>query len=109
PETNDEVKDAYTTFSPNGIVAQKIGRWGVYKGMPYMRMSDDLNGPPEDSAKLVLSRLGEQKPEFFIFRNILWSPTNQKKLFDAIKASPAGKDVEIVDPYTLFLLIRANG
>lgn len=109
PETNDEVKDAYTTFSPNGIVAQKIGRWGVHKRMPYIRMSDDLNGPPEESAKLVLSRLSEQKPEFFIFRDILWSPTNQKKLFDAVKASPAGKDVEIVDPYTLFLLIRANG
>jgi len=108
PPMSEEVLDAYTEFSANGIVAQKIERWGVYKGMPFIRMSDDLNGPPDESAKRVLSRLGAEKPEFLIFRDILWSPTNQKKLFDAIKASPKGKDVEIVDPYTLFLLIRRS-
>ena len=109
PETNDEVKDAYTVFSRNGIVAQKIERWGIYKGMPFIRMSDDLTQTPEQSAQRVLSRTSDQRPEFFIFRDILWSPANQKNLFDAIKADPKGKDVQIVDPYTLFLLIKQNG
>ena len=31
--------DAYARFSPDGIVAQKIGLQGVHKGMPYLRMS----------------------------------------------------------------------
>lgn len=109
PETTDEVKDAYTVFSKNGIVAQKIERWGIYKDMPYIRMSWDLVSTPEKEAQTVLSRTSDDRPEFFVFRNILWSPTNQKKLFEAIKADPKGKDVEIVDPYTLMLLIKENG
>ena len=107
PAMTEELLDAYTEFSPRGIVAQKIDRWGMHKGMPFIRMSDDLVGSPEESAKVVLGRVGTEMPEFHIFRDILWSPTNQKKLFDAIKASPKGKDVEIVDPYTLFLLLQA--
>ena len=108
PPMSDEVKDAYTTFSQSGIVAQKIGRWGVYKGMPFIRMDLDLTGTPEESADMVLGRAAEQRPEFFIFRTILWSPSAHKKMFDAIKASPKGADVEIVDPYTLMLLVRQN-
>jgi len=104
PPMSEETLDAYTTFSENGIVAQKIDRVGVYKGMPFIRMSDDLVGPPDESAQLVLGRLTDQKPEFFIFRTILWSPTAHKRLFEAIKES--GKNVEIVDPYTLMLLIK---
>jgi len=105
PPMSDEVKDAYTTFSPNGIAAQKIERWGVHKGMPFLRMDLDLGGTPEQSAEVVLSRIGEKKPEFFIFRTILWSPAKHKSLFDLIRNSKKGKDVEIVDPYTLFQLI----
>lgn len=109
PATNDEVKDAYTVFSKNGIVAQKIDRWGIYKDMPFIRMSGDLVHGAEQSAELIVSRTSPDKPEFFIFRNILWSPAAQKKTFDAVKASPKGEDIEIVDPYTLFLLIKQNG
>ena len=29
-------------------------------------------------------------------------------MFDLAKASPKGKDIEIVDPYTLFLLIKEH-
>ena len=114
PPMSEETLDAYTTFSENGIVAQKIDRVGVYKGMPFIRMSYDLTGQPEESAQVVLHRLTDQKtdfakatspkPEFFIFRTILWSPTAHKRLFEAIKES--GKNVEIVDPYTLMLLIK---
>ena len=118
PPMSDEVLDAYAEFSPAGIVAQKIGRWGVRKGMPYIRMSDDLVHGPEQSAQLVLDRIAQERsrskdpaaePVFFIFRDILWTPTAQKQLFEAIKASPQGADVEIVDPYTLMLLIKQNG
>ena len=109
PAFSDEVKDAYMTFSQDGIVAQKIDRWGVYKGMPFIKMDYDLVHGPEQSAEVVLSRLANDKPGFYIFRDILWSPTNQKRLFEAIKASPKGRDVEIVDPYTLFLLIKTHG
>ena len=104
PPMDEETLDAYTTFSKNGIVAQKIERTGIYKGMPFVRMNYDLVGRPEESAQVVLSRLTGEKLGFFVFRTILWSPTAHKRLFEAIKES--GKDVEIVDPYTLFLLVE---
>ena len=109
PPMSDEVLDAYAEFSPDGIVAQKIGRWGVRKGMPYLRMDYDLVHSPEQSAQVVLSRITDDKPGFYIFRDILWTPTAQKQLFETIKASPKGADIEIVDPYTLMLLIKQNG
>ena len=109
PPMSDETLDAYAEFSPDGIVAQKIGRWGVRKGMPYIRMDYDLVHSPEQSAEVVLSRIADDKPGFYIFRDILWTPTAQKKLFEAIKASPKGADVEIVDPYTLMVLIKQHG
>ena len=34
------------------------------------------------------------------------TPSEHQRLFDLVKASPKGKDVEFVDPYTLFLLIK---
>lgn len=108
PAMSEEVIEAYTTFSPNGIVAQKIERWGTFKGMPFIQMGMDLNWKPEESAKKILQQIGKSKPEFFIFRTILWSPSAHKQLFDALKGSPHGKDVEIVDPYTLFMLIRQH-
>ena len=104
PPMDEATLDAYTTFSNNGIVAQKIDRVGVYKGMPFVRMNYDLVGRPEESAQVVLQRLTDEKPGFFVFRTILWSPTAHKRLFEAIKES--GKDVEIVDPYTMMMLIE---
>ncbi len=108
PPMSNEVMDAYATFSPDGIVAQKIDRWGVHKGMPFLRMDLGLGGTPEQSAEVALGRISDQKPEFFIFRTILWSPSAHKQLFDALKASPKGEHIEIVDPYTLFLLIKQH-
>ena len=34
------------------------------------------------------------------------TPSEHKRLFELVKASPQGKGVEFVDPYTLFLLIK---
>lgn len=108
PAMTEKMLDAYADFSPKGIVAQKIDPVGMHKEMPFIRMSDDLVHSAEVSAQVVLGRLGKESPEFFIFRNILWTPSKQKAMFDAIKASPEGANVELVDPYTLFLLIKQH-
>lgn len=105
PEMSKEVWDAYATFSPSGIVGQKVDPLGVYKGMPFLRMTSDL-GSAESSANLIRMSAGGQHPEFFMYRDILWSPSSQKKMMDLVKDSPDGKDVEFVDPYTLMLLVK---
>lgn len=106
PAMNDETKNAYRAFSRDGIVAQKIDPAGMFKDMPFVRMNYDLNGNPEECAKTVVSRIRAGKPQFLIFRTILWSPGGHKKLFEAVKASEKGPEVEIVDPYTFFLLVK---
>jgi hypothetical protein len=105
PPLSDKAKDAYAIFSPSGIVAQKTDALGVYKGMPFIRMTSDLGGP-EDSAKMIVNNAGKESPEFFVYRDILWSPSTQKNMMDLVKASPDGKNIEFVDPYTLMLLIK---
>jgi hypothetical protein len=111
PPMSREVIEAYKTFSPNGIVAIKLpAQWGVIWGMPYARLSADIGvgGSPGPAAKMVLDRIGGQKPEFYVFRTILWKPTDIKTLYELIKSSPKGADIEIVDPYTLMLLIKQH-
>jgi hypothetical protein len=106
PAMNDEVKDAYALFSPAGIAAQKVPERGLHKGMPVLRMNLDLDGPPEKAAERVLGAIKPRKPDFQIFRTILWKPSAHKMLFDAIRAK--NPDAEIVDPYTLFLLLKLH-
>jgi hypothetical protein len=101
-------KDAYAKFSQRGIVAQKIEPQGVHKGMPFIRMNYDLNGPVEECAQTVLRRVDEADGNFLIFRTILRSPSWHKELFDLVKGSAGGGDIEVVDPYTFFTLIKLS-
>jgi hypothetical protein len=75
--------------------------------MPYIKCEEAIQyHSPEESAKLLLKFVDSKKPNFLYFRTILMTPSEHKQLFDLVKASPQGKDVEFVDPYTLFLLIK---
>ena len=75
--------------------------------MPYIRCEEAIQyHTPEESAKLLLEFVKPKKLDFLYFRTILMTPSEHKRLFELVKASPRGQDVEFVDPYTLFLLIR---
>ena len=68
PGLNEDSMRAYTQFSPDGIVAQKIEPQGVFEGMPFIRMNQDLDGRPEDVARRIASRFEGEAPQFLIFR-----------------------------------------
>jgi len=108
PHTGDKVEDASAQFSSNGIGLHFWSNgWGVHKGMPYIRCEEAIQyHTPEESASLLLRFVGSKKPDFLYFRTILMTPCEHKRLFELVKASPKGKDMEFVDPYTLFLLIK---
>lgn len=107
PAMNDAVKDAYATFSPDGIIGQKVPRIGMHRQMPVLRMEGDLNDPVSGAAT-ILSHCSLNQPEFFMYRTILWSPTDLKKMMDRAKQSSEGEGVEFVDPYTLMLLVKQH-
>jgi hypothetical protein len=107
PPMNAETKDAYAEFSPRGVVAQKIDARSLQKGVPFLRMDCDLDhGNLENAANQILKTVSPNKPDFRIFRSILWSPSEHKKLFETVRAK--SQEIEIVDPYTLFLLLKTH-
>ena len=44
-----------------------------------------------------------------MYRTILWSPTNLKKMMDTVHQAAEGESVEFVDPYTLMLCRWTRG
>ncbi len=106
PGLNEQGLDAYARFSPEGIVAQKIGEIGVHGEMPYIRMAADLGGTPEQAAESVAERFGDLSPEFFVFRTILHPPGWHKELWDSLRQRYPEQNVQVVDPYTFFALVK---
>ncbi len=106
PGMSEESLDAYSRFSPDGIVAQKIDKAGVYNEMPFVRMWADLNNAEQGTAKIVEDVATSKLPGFFMYRTILWSPTRHRELIEEVKAADTENIVEIVDPYTFMLLVK---
>ncbi len=102
---DQEGLDAYARFSPDGIVAQKIGRQGLHGELPYVRMATDLSGSPPDVARTI-SRLAKgMPPRFVVCRSILQTPTWYAHVEQELKKL-RGESVQVVDLYTLMWLVR---
>ena len=106
PAMNEELFDMYAEIAPDGIGGQKLpAHDGVYKNkMPYIKMESDVYRATED-AKNQSKKMGEVAPEFYMFRNILWTPTFQKEFMDTMKSELKG-NVEFLSPYHFFLLMK---
>ena len=106
PAMNDQVKAAYAQFSPDGMVGQYNPRHGVFDGMPFMPMGQVPDVSPGAMAKVILRQTTAHGAQFRIYRTILKTPTWHKELFEILKKSALGNRIEIVDPYSLMLLIK---
>jgi hypothetical protein len=106
PALSVENMEAYSTFSPDGLVAQKIADTGVYGSMPFKRMDADIHGDPKRAAETILSFVKGDAPQFLFFRCIVRSPSWYRALFAELAS--ARPDIAIVDPYTFFLLLRLH-
>jgi len=104
PAMSERVKEAYARFSPDGIVAQKIPEESLVNGVPFLRMGSDITGTPEQGAETIAHAAPKTGPAFAIYRTILWSPTAHKTMFERLKT--LRPDIVVVDPYTLFLLLK---
>lgn len=106
PGLSPEGLDAYARFSPDGIVAQKIGRQGVHGTMPYLRMATDLSGSPADAARAIHSLSRGTAPRFLVCRSILQRPAWYARVEQELKA--LGEDLQVVDLHTLLWLVREH-
>jgi hypothetical protein len=109
--------DDYSRFSPDGLMISTVSTTfdyvGLHRGvMPYLRHQMDLTGTPAAAADDIVARVAQEKsafaggPQFLMPRTILKSPSWHAKTMAAVHALPGGKQVEFVDSYTFFLLLK---
>ncbi|MDR2470150.1 MAG: hypothetical protein LBD27_06700 [Tannerella sp.] len=103
---NTKGLDAYLSFSPNGIVPQKIPPTMLYRDkMPVLRADWDINdGNPKTAAAQVLERVKARQIPFHWFRNILKRPEWYVQVMDEVKR--LDPDIVLVDAPTFFELYR---
>jgi hypothetical protein len=108
PPMTDDIKAAYARFSPAGVVAQKIAPRESHAGTPFLRMNADLDNPDKGVRQVTRAfpKAPPITPRFEIFRTILWTPTQHKRLFDAVRT--VRPDIEFVGPYELFRLMQKS-
>jgi len=104
PPMSDATKQAYAQFSPFGVVAQKVPPESLVAGTPFIRMGPDL--PHDDLAQAAKTLADAPSPSFRIYRTILWTPTDHLKLSHLARS--LNPNLEIVDPYTLMLLLKQS-
>ncbi|HKG08243.1 MAG TPA: GxGYxYP domain-containing protein [Pedobacter sp.] len=86
PGMNSKGLDAYTSFSPNGIVPQKVPLMSLHGNMPVLRAGEDVNQDnPAEAAKIIIDQMQRRKVPFHWFRNILKAPTWHVDVVNEIK------------------------
>jgi hypothetical protein len=114
PGLSEEGLRAYAEFSPDGIVAQKIERQGVFEKMPYLKTSGDLPKTGEyqkdarAAARLIRGRFGESLPQFLTFRGILSTPSWYRGVQSLVLQQSGDEPVEFVDMHTLLWLVQQH-
>jgi hypothetical protein len=96
--------DCYASFSPNGIVPQKVPLTLLHGNMPVLRSDEDIQQEPKEAARRIAQRLEERPIPFHWFRNILKTPGWYVEVMEELeKINPR---VELLDAPTFFELYR---
>lgn len=104
PGLNAKGFACYASFSPNGIVPQKVPPALLHGDMPVLRADHDINHGPADAAKHIVARVNARKLPFHWFRNILKSPEWYVAVVDQLKK--LNPKIELLDAPTFFELLR---
>ena len=105
PGLSSKGLDAYETFSPNGIVPQKVPLTLLHNNMPVLKSDDDvMETDPKDAAHHIIGRIDKRPIPFHWFRNILKTPTWYVQVMDELKQLKP--NVELLDAPTFFELYR---
>lgn len=97
--------DCYASFSPNGIVPQKIPLTLMHKNMPVIRSDYDIiDHDPVKAAKVIMERVDKRPIPFHWFRAILKTPTWYKTITEELERQ--NTKIEMLDAPTFFELYR---
>lgn len=104
PGLSERGLDCYESFSPNGIVPQKIPKTLLHNNMPVLRADADIQQNPAEAAAIIVRRIHGRNIPFHWFRNILKSPAWYIQVMEEIKKLDPG--IELVNAPTFFELYR---
>lgn len=104
PGLNKDGFECYRSFSPNGIVPQKVPLTFLYKDMPVLRADADINEEPKIAAKRIVERVHDRCIPFNWFRNILKTPTWYVQVIEEVKK--IDPSIELLDAPTFFELYK---
>lgn len=119
-QPRDDVKDAFTCFSPDGyatIVTDLHGGPGkpprphVWKGMPIVQLlGADPNSPEYTAGEIhkAVKQRQQDEPGFYYFRCVWVSPAQVKASLDLFAAQHPDEPFEVVDLYTFFDLFKQH-
>lgn len=100
---------AYRSFSPDGLGTHFEPEPAMRAGVPTCPekdLPDDVGAAAQAILRAEAARRG--RPGFFWARSILKSPSWFAALSERIRSEDPGAEVEVVDPYTFFGLIRLH-
>lgn len=105
PGLDEKGLDCYASFSPNGIVPQKIPLTLLHKQMPVIRADYDVNdNDPAKAAALIVERVSKRPVPFHWFRSILKTPTWYVQVMEEVhKLDPT---IELIEAPVFFELYR---
>lgn len=103
---------AYSTFSPGGIVGQKLPALGLSDGMPVLAMATDIGGPAAQAAAAVRALFPpEAGAHFAVARAVLQTPSWYRSVSAGVTARHAGEalpPIQVLDLPTLLALVAAH-
>ncbi|OJV87089.1 MAG: hypothetical protein BGO34_12050 [Bacteroidia bacterium 44-10] len=104
PGLSSKGLDCYASFSPNGIVPQKVPLTLLHGNMPVLRSDEDIQQNPKEGALRIAQRVADRPIPFHWFRNILKTPGWYVEVMDELgKINP---NIELLDAPTFFELYR---
>ena len=104
PGLDSKGLDCYASFSPNGIVPQKIPPSLLHNNMPIMQGDFCLADDATQAANIIVNGVNTRVPPFHWFRAILKSPDWYITVLE--KARAANPKIELLDAPTFFELYR---
>ena len=104
PGLNQDGLDCYASFSPNGIVPQKVPLTLLHGDMPILRADEDINQDPKNAALRIVERVNNRPVPFHWFRNILKTPDWYVAVMKELQR--IAPNIELLDAPTFFELYR---
>lgn len=105
PALDKDGLDCYASFSPNGIIPQKVPLTLLHGDMPVLRSDYDIvDNDPVKAVSVIMDRIAARPINFHWFRAILKSPSWYVSINEELLKRNA--NVEILDAPTFFELYR---